>query len=125
MTLTQFDITSDWATLQLVTEGARVVPLLGHKYPSDVIFTSTGVLIGQPNEGHKPKIRTRTERFEVQVPAGVNKLTFITGHGSNGVQGPDTGAVMVIFDGYWRYENDQKGNSLNFEVFHNKSFIEP
>ena len=50
----------DWATFQLISDGAKLRPLPGHIYPADLIWTETGLLLGQPNEQLQPKV--------VQIP---------------------------------------------------------
>ena len=46
----------DWATFQLMTEGAKVKKIPDILYPPNVIFTKNGVLFGQPNEQLQPKV---------------------------------------------------------------------
>ena len=48
----------DWATFQLMTQGAVVEPLLGHQYPPGTNFTPNGVVFGQPNEQLQPQVVT-------------------------------------------------------------------
>ena len=51
-----FDHSLDWATFQLITEGARVKKIPDIPYPQNVIFTEKGVLFGQPNEQPNPQV---------------------------------------------------------------------
>jgi hypothetical protein len=39
----------DWATFQLVTQGARVARIPHIPYPPNINFTEDGILFGQPN----------------------------------------------------------------------------
>jgi len=110
-------IDSDWATFQLMTQGARVEPLIGHEYPTGTNFgeNRNGFVFGQPNEGAPPRV--------VEIPFGVRAdvpvITFFTGKGDGGTGGPQAGFIVVeLGDGVYPNEN-VTGDGLNIEGFFN------
>jgi len=120
-TISQLVIDSDWANLGILTEGISVIPTNGQAYTPDVVFTEKGLVVGKPNE-YQPATK-RTVFFSVEAPAGVVELTFLTGHGSNGVEGPKSGSVEVKFAEPYAYMNDQQSpDDLNVQMFHNEYF---
>ena len=55
LALSCLTISLDWATFQLMVEGAIVEPLVGHQYPPGIKFTPNGLVFGQPNEQLQPQ----------------------------------------------------------------------
>jgi hypothetical protein len=107
-------IDSDWATLQLITEGATIQKIQGNIYPPNLVFTETGLVYGQPNKDLQPRV------VEFQFFLFVNhpKVTFITGKGDSGTTGPRGGLISLkLVNGVYSNHNITD-DGLNIKVFH-------
>ncbi|KAF8555906.1 hypothetical protein OG21DRAFT_1483492 [Imleria badia] len=111
--IASLQIDSDWATFQLITDGARVRMLDGHKYPPNVVFTESGLLYGQPNEQLQPG---RVELPFVIFARDI-RVTFFTGKGDTGTDGPRNGIVTASFASREYTNTSITGDGLNIKGF--------